>query len=427
VSTSVYVRLSPRGVVLRAAVLAVAAAGLFAVTGGQAFASHVSCGDTITADTTLDRDLVNCPVNGLVIGANHITLDLNGHTIDGDGAIVEHCPAGEVCDVGIDNGPRPSRFAFDDVTIKGGSVREFAVGVVIWGVHGNRIRDLAASRNESGGIVVGGTTEFRRSVDNRVERSSAVDDGDGSFGVGILMLANDHSRVEHSSVSGNDDAGIVVGDSTDIRVVGNSVRDQPFAGISLEGADRTLLTGNRVVRNGDDILVSGQANRVVHNLVADAFGCEDGGCGAGIAVESGSGNLVAANHIARVTREGIRVNDFDSEAPLTGTVIRDNLVRKAGVDGIAVATEPQAPGIVTDTLLAGNIAIGAADDGIDVDSRSTTLTGNIALHNGDLGIEAVTGVTDGGGNKARGNGNPAQCTNIACISYKHPPHESTGR
>jgi hypothetical protein len=123
---------------------------------------------------------------------------------------------------------------------------------------------------------------------------------------------------------------------------------------------------------------------------------------------------VAANHIARVTREGIRVNDFDSEAPLTGTVIRNNLVRKAGVDAIAVATEPQAPGIVTDTLLAGNIAIGAADDGIDVDSPATTLTRNLALHNGDLGIEAVAGVTDGGGNKARGNGNPAQCTNIAC-------------
>jgi hypothetical protein len=44
----------------------------------------------------------------------------------------------------------------------------------------------------------------------------------------------------------------------------------------------------------------------------------------------------------------------------------------------------------------------------------TTLTGNHALRNGDLGIEAVFGVTDGGRNKAHGNGNPAQCTNVAC-------------
>jgi hypothetical protein len=36
------------------------------------------------------------------------------------------------------------------------------------------------------------------------------------------------------------------------------------------------------------------------------------------------------------------------------------------------------------------------------------------MHNGDLGIEAVLGVTAGGGSKAHGNGNPAECTNIAC-------------
>jgi hypothetical protein len=41
----------------------------------------VSCGDVITADTTLDSNLVDCPSNGIVIGADDITLDLNGHRI----------------------------------------------------------------------------------------------------------------------------------------------------------------------------------------------------------------------------------------------------------------------------------------------------------------------------------------------------------
>jgi hypothetical protein len=36
------------------------------------------------------------------------------------------------------------------------------------------------------------------------------------------------------------------------------------------------------------------------------------------------------------------------------------------------------------------------------------------VRNGDLGIEAVRGVIDGGGNVARHNGDPRQCTNIAC-------------
>ena len=61
----------------------VAAALSFGV--GQAEANHVACGDTITADTTLDTDLVNCPNHGIVIAADNITLDLNAHLVDGDG------------------------------------------------------------------------------------------------------------------------------------------------------------------------------------------------------------------------------------------------------------------------------------------------------------------------------------------------------
>ena len=45
----------------------------------------MTCGATITSDVRLDTDLINCPGNGLVIGASGITIDLRGHTIDGTG------------------------------------------------------------------------------------------------------------------------------------------------------------------------------------------------------------------------------------------------------------------------------------------------------------------------------------------------------
>ena len=54
------------------------------------------------------------------------------------------------------------------------------------------------------------------------------------------------------------------------------------------------------------------------------------------------------------------------------------------------------------------------DDGIDVETPTTTLTANAATYNGDLGIEGVEGIIDGGGNRAFGNGNPLQCLNVAC-------------
>jgi hypothetical protein len=41
------------------------------------------------------------------------------------------------------------------------------------------------------------------------------------------------------------------------------------------------------------------------------------------------------------------------------------------------------------------------------------VTRNRAFQNRDLGIAAVRGTIDGGGNRAHGNGDPAQCRNVA--------------
>src|SRR5690242_13975220 len=76
------------------------AGGLTAATGGLAQASALHCGDVITVNTRLSSDLVNCPDNGLVIGADNITLDLNGHVIDGDGTPFPSCPPATPCDIG---------------------------------------------------------------------------------------------------------------------------------------------------------------------------------------------------------------------------------------------------------------------------------------------------------------------------------------
>jgi hypothetical protein len=119
---------------------------------------------------------------------------------------------------------------------------------------------------------------------------------------------------------------------------------------------------------------------------------------------------LARNKVARSLNANIRLEAFAGAT--RGNVVRANRVRAAGVDGIQVNVEHVGP--VINTLLDRNIAIGAGDDGIDVESPTTTLTRNVANHNRDLGIEAAPRVIDGGGNKAKGNGNPLQCRNVAC-------------
>ena len=124
------------------AILALAFAGGLAFGAGQASANHVSCGDEITADTTLDSDLVDCPNNGIVIGADDITLDLNGHRIDGDGTKFADCPKDEFCDFGVLN------VGHDGVSVKKGSVRDFFnAGVLIGSVRDNRVMDVSSKGN----------------------------------------------------------------------------------------------------------------------------------------------------------------------------------------------------------------------------------------------------------------------------------------
>jgi hypothetical protein len=56
---------------------------LLALVAPTVAAAQVSCGQVVTQSATLDADLVCSGSSGLVIGADGITIDLNGHTISG--------------------------------------------------------------------------------------------------------------------------------------------------------------------------------------------------------------------------------------------------------------------------------------------------------------------------------------------------------
>jgi parallel beta-helix repeat protein len=171
----------------------------------------------------------------------------------------------------------------------------------------------------------------------------------------------------------------------------NTVSGNPEAGMILEG-NGNEVSRNRVVENGDAVGVAGDANRVTRNEVVDVLGFPDEpGSGFGILVDGGSDNLLQGNDIRDVAAIGIRLTAFDPDATgfAQGNVVRDNRVERTGLDGILVDAT------ATSRLLKLNRASGADDDGIDVESPTTTLTRNTANRNGDLGIEAVTSVPPG--------------------------------
>lgn len=377
-------------------IMLLAVGGFLALGAGQASASHVSCGDTITADTTLDGDLVDCASNGIVIGADGITLDLNGHTIDGDGEL-EDCAEGEPCDLGVLNDGHTG------VTVRDGAVRDFALDVLIGRAGDNRVFHLSATRSTFSGVSVFDSPGLR------FEHNTVAANGLNTDQAGVGVFTSPGSRFAQNEISDNGDIGVFGHDANDIVFAKNVLSGHPEAAFLIEGS-RNVFTRNRLSHNAEGITVGGDENVITQNHVSDLPLSEEGG-GLGIFAAAGHDNLVADNVVVRAARVGIQVSllpdELEGGPGAVNTVVRHNLLRANG-DGVFVLETAE------NTLIEDNLALDSEDDGIDVESPLTTLTGNHALHNGDLGIEAVFGVTDGGGNTAHRNGNPAQCTNLAC-------------
>jgi parallel beta-helix repeat protein len=402
------------------------ATALVAAGPDAALANHVACGDTITQDTTLDSNLIDCPGDGIVIGASDITLDLAGHSV-----------TGSAIGYGIANG------SYDRVTVRGGTVRDFAVGVGIGNVtdaallrlrirdsrgpgislletHGGLIEanvvtgcqgaiEVFAERIVITGNVFSGNTgngiHAFDAGDNRIEQnivSRNAGDGIHGFGMGSTLI-------ERNVIAANGGAGISTDDgSTDNRIQANRIWDNAGTGVYMyAGAHENLLDQNSVVRNGaGGIYVGyGDGNEIRENRIS-----RNGGP-AGIVLDwANDDNAITANHVDRNSGDGI---------VLAGDAVTDNLVEanrvfRNGGDGIHLAPGFFGEGDSSGNVVRRNLALGNADDGVDVDSRLTTIARNIGVRNGDLGIEAVAGVTDGGGNRAAGNGNPLQCLNVFC-------------
>ena len=366
---------------------------------GRAGGPQPSCGDTITVSTKLVADLVSCPNNGIVIGADDITLDLNGHVIDSDGAEFSDCPPDEVCDVGVVD------FDHHGVTIKGGKVREFTFGALVVGASDSRVSRLVLKDHLFSGLLV---AESQRSV---FDGLSVSGNGLTTDQAGIDVFDSHDLTLAGNDVFANGDIGFFVAGLDDSRFEGNSLADNPETGILLDHGNRNAFSRNRFSNNGDGLVISGDGNTASDNRLSGPLDCSgECGNGHGISLEGGTGNLIERNVVLGYHHAGILAASFEEFGgpPTVGNTIRGNLIRGTAVEGLLVG--PTA----IDTLLEGNVAIGAGDDGIHVDNAETTLTRNLAVHNGDLGIEAVPGVTDGGGNHAAANGNPAQCTNVAC-------------
>ena len=177
--------------------------------------------------TTLASDLRNCSMNGVVIGAPNITLDLGGHRIDG---------------VGMGNGVDNEQ-GHKGVTIKNGRIRGFQNGVSLKNATQNRLRELVVSNNNEGIFLL-------NSDDNRIEKNTTSNND--TTGI-TLNGGSDNNLVDQNLSFDNENFGIAVENSMGNRIRKNQANNNGFlngmAGIMSDGASTGTMIENNVANS----------------------------------------------------------------------------------------------------------------------------------------------------------------------------------
>lgn len=326
----------------RAAVFAGGAVIAVAVAPAAARAAapvSVACGQVVRVTTVLARDVGPCPGDGIIVGADGITLDLNGHRVIG--------PVGPDDSVGI------RLFGRTGVGVQGGTVSGFGAGIAIFGGARNTVTNVTVSDNI--GLL----------------------DGSGSFGDGIAMFGSIGNVLRSSVVRHNgpfDGVGVFGARSTGNQILGNVIEDNnvarfvPAAGLMLTfddginlgagvgGGSHTTIDHNRIRANGlngidacsnrgepclttDDVITDNlvQGNGFGDPLNPDLFDTGDG------------------IHVVGITPPGGSFEDF---FPPTREHVADNLVTGNAGNGILIGS--------SDNQILDNVVVGNARSPVDI-------------------------------------------------------------
>lgn len=291
----------------------------------------LGCGTVITEDTVLGADIGPCGDivsepghtpggHGVVIAADGVTLDLNGHTIFGlGGSVVLHQATGVVVD------------EHSDVTVRGGTVRDFFHGVQVINGARNTVYAMRSIDNTTGNGIV-----LQNARDSRVVGNTVINSG--GFG-GISVFDGRRPEQLDDLPSGNNTIVNNVVDQSDNR--------PSTTGISLEHGSGHRVVGNTVTRSsGDGISLLAGSNPLP---------------GSGVVLPPVTNSVISGNVVT-----GNGTNAAAITAPVAGISLRQNPTTGRGANGNQIVS---------------NRVENNADHGIFVASRNNRIVSNRALGN----------------------------------------------
>jgi parallel beta-helix repeat protein len=376
----------------RAALGAVLALGMLSVVPGVAFAAAPSCGDTITANTTLHADLDCSGYSGdaLTFGKGRITLNLNGYTIWG--------PSGYDGVDGVATG------GYNHVTVTNGTIANYTYGVDNEGSSSSSFTWLKITGDTSDSSDYGIYEAY--GAGNTYNHITAKNDLD----IGMYLEYGASNRVLNSTFAGVSEDVYFYYESVDTisNVTANSSGSYGF--YDYYGARNTYLgnTANGHSSEGfylycDDYGKVVLKNNTANNNGGDGFYlyyCYDDN------VYGPDGGSTVYNNVAKYNGD----NGFEDYYSIN-TKWTYNFASHNTNDGFYF----DYPGV---TIIRYNVAVRNGDDGFELyDAYSAGYYGpadmswNRAKYNDDYGFTADYGIP-GQGNVARHNS--TQCYNVVC-------------
>ena len=353
----------------------------------------VTCNFPVTQSIIVQNSLFGCPDDGLRVMADNVTIDLNGHIIDGNAT-------DDLVGV-LENGVTIGNHT--GVVLKNGTLRDFEFGMSAGG--GGVVQEVTAVDNGVGFFIsssIGESWTVRRNT----AAGSVGLDGFGPYG----FLLSGRGDVVGNLATDNGQDGFAGGKSSGV-VRNNRAVSNGQDGFSMTVSLPASMRRNTAIGNGEDgfsALGSGPSlyvENVASGNRSDGFEF------------SNSPHRLEANRAEGNSTNGFLINSGSGHR-LIGNVAKGN-----GSNGVLIN---QTNGPTSDVKLRGNNASGNRGDGVDLDVDTLKVVENVANRNGfDNGDDdgSGLGIRDSGStdivarrNRADGNADANECSStMGCV------------
>lgn len=185
--------------------------------------TSLSCGQVIEQSVKLTANL-ECKTDGIIVGADGITIDLNGFTISGPGE-----KSSKVGVMFADN---------DEVTVQGpGTIKSFQAGALFSGGEDNKISRVTFTENE---IAIFQTGSKNIAVEDNLLFGNSI---------GVAAHSSSGSKLTTNLFKSNDLAGVTLVNSAANELSMNTIQGS-VNGIFLDGqSTENNVNSNNVLQN----------------------------------------------------------------------------------------------------------------------------------------------------------------------------------